>query len=253
MDVNEVAIYDKDYVYLQTYDFPITNNQFRTHDLLRYSRRNMAPEQVSSPGNGFATGESSMRMPHLEFIYRIVAFMDPGFSSIPNVHNTGLSRLILPIAGGTVRGPKINGEIVRNSGADWAQRISSSKVRMISPLPHPPQKAVALKDVQSLTILNARYTLKTDDGHYILVNAVGKVIAGPDSQNQPSAAKGAPVTMTQDGVEYFTHITFEAPGGSPYEWLNSVVAIGVMIMFEGKPVIDCYRLTNFPGRGIAHL
>lgn len=102
-------------------------------------------------------------------------------------------------------------------------------------------------------MLNARYTLKTDDRHYILVNAVGKVIAGPDDQTQPRAAKGAPVTMTQDDVEYFTHITFEAPGGSPYEWLNSVVAIGVMVMFEGKPVIDCYRLTNFPGRGTAHL
>lgn len=86
-----------------------------------------------------------MRMPHLEFIYRIVAFMDPGFTSIPNVHNTGLSRVVLPIAGGTVRGPKINGEIVRNSGADWAQRISSSKVRTIYPLVQPPQKPAALK------------------------------------------------------------------------------------------------------------
>lgn len=73
-----------------------------------------------------------MRMPHLEFIYRIVAFMDPGLTSIPNVHSNGVSRLILPIAGGTVRGPKIKGDIVRNSGADWAQRISSSKVRRLS-------------------------------------------------------------------------------------------------------------------------
>lgn len=73
-----------------------------------------------------------MRMPHLEFVYRIVALMDPGLTSIPDVHNAGLSRLILPIAGGTVRGPKIRGEIVRNSGADWAQRISSSKVRRTS-------------------------------------------------------------------------------------------------------------------------
>lgn len=72
-----------------------------------------------------------MRMPHLEFIYRIVAFMDPDSSSIPNVGNTGVSRLILPIRGGTVRGPNIRGEIVRNSGADWAQRFSLSKVRRL--------------------------------------------------------------------------------------------------------------------------
>lgn len=71
-----------------------------------------------------------MRMPHLEFIYRIAALMDPGSTSIPNVHNTGLSRLILPIAGGTVRGPRIKGDIVQNSGADWAQLTSASKVRV---------------------------------------------------------------------------------------------------------------------------
>lgn len=67
-----------------------------------------------------------MRMPHLEFIYRIVAFMDPNSSSIPNVNGTGITRMILPIAGGTVRGPQVNGEIVKNSGADWAQRITST-------------------------------------------------------------------------------------------------------------------------------
>lgn len=61
------------------------------------------------------------------------------------------------------------------------------------------------------------------------------------------------MSMTQDDVEYFTQITFEAAGGSPYDWMNSVVAVGVMTMFEGKPVIDCYRLTNFPESGTAHL
>ncbi|CAN8099174.1 unnamed protein product [Discula destructiva] len=192
------------------------------------------PAHQPSPGNEFSAGELPMRMPHLEFIYRIVAFMDPESSSIPNINNTGVSRLILPIAGGTVRGPHIRGEIVRNSGADWAQRIGSMSSK-------------------SLTNLNARYTLKTDDGHYILVNAVGKVVVGPDTKSQSRPTKGAPLTTTQDDVEYFTHITFEAGAGTPHEWLNSVVAVGVMTMFEGKPVIDCYRLTNFPERGTAYL
>lgn len=69
-----------------------------------------------------------MRMPHLELIYRIVAVMGPDSTSIPNTPNAGVSRLILPITGGSVRGPTIRGEIVRYSGADWAQRISSPKV-----------------------------------------------------------------------------------------------------------------------------
>jgi hypothetical protein len=69
-----------------------------------------------------------MRRPHLEFIYRIVADMDPNASLIPKVQGTGISRLVLPIVGGTVRGPQVNGEIVKNSGADWAQRVESPKV-----------------------------------------------------------------------------------------------------------------------------
>lgn len=118
--------------------------------------------------------------------------------------------------------------------------------------------------MKSATKLNARYTLRTDDGHLILVNAVGTVTAGPpppppppaggsDSSGGASGGRNEPVSMTQDDVEYFTQITFEAPGGSPYDWMNSVVAVGVMAMFEGKPIIDCYRLTNFPESGTAHL
>lgn len=53
--------------------------------------------------------------------------------------------------------------------------------------------------------------------------------------------------VLQDEVEYFTQIRLEAPGASPYGWMNGIVAFGVMIMSQGRPIIDCYRLTNFPG------
>lgn len=53
-------------------------------------------------------------------------------------------------------------------------------------------------------------------------------------------------TFSQDEVEYFTHLTFETAEG-PYNWMNGIVAIGVMSSFEGQACIDCYRLTNFPG------
>lgn len=55
-------------------------------------------------------------------------------------------------------------------------------------------------------------------------------------------------TCSQDEVEYFSHLTYEAPGDSPYNWMNNIVAVGVMIMWENKVVIDAYRLTNFPGK-----
>lgn len=76
---------------------------------------------------------------------------------------------------------------------------------------------------------------------------------GANGYQRPSGEESQAMTATQEDIEYFTHITFEAPGESRYAWMNTVVPIDVMAMIEGKPVIDCYRLTNFPGRGTAHL
>ncbi|KAF0318177.1 hypothetical protein GQ607_014545 [Colletotrichum asianum] len=177
-----------------------------------------------SPGNAFTPSGVDvppMRMPHLDFIYRIVCDMDPSVSEIRNVDNTGTTRLVLPILSGSVKGPRIEGKIVERSGADWAEQVSPGKV---------------------FSRLNARYTLQTNDGVFILVNAHGIYRSGPGQTEKLTP------TASQDDVEYFTHITFEAPGGSPYDWMNGVFAIGVMTMFEGKPIIDCYRLTNFPGK-----
>ncbi|KAF4449510.1 hypothetical protein F53441_7246 [Fusarium austroafricanum] len=188
-------------------------------------------DHVPSPGNDFSNSEGipRMRMPHLEFIYRIVAEMDKGgVTEIKGVDGTAKSRVVLPIQGGYVAGPQIRGIIVEKSGADWAEIIN----------PH-----------KSFTRLNAMYTLRTDDNVQILVKAQGIYRTGPGVDE----AVGEKDTVTQDEMEYFTHIKFEAPGDSVYGWLNSVVAIGVMVMWQGKPVIDCYRLTNFPGKRAANL
>jgi hypothetical protein len=58
------------------------------------------------------------------------------------------------------------------------------------------------------------------------------------------------VNYTQDDVEYFTSITFEAAGNSPYNWMNGIVAVGALISFQNAAVIDCWRLTNFPGQKV---
>ncbi|KAF4966399.1 hypothetical protein FSARC_5908 [Fusarium sarcochroum] len=191
-----------------------------------------ADGHVPSPGNAFSPSEADlpkMRMPHLEFIYRIVAEMEKsGVTEIKGVGGTAVTRVVLPIQGGTVNGPQIKGVIVEKSGADWAEVINPNK---------------------SFIRLNAMYTLRTDDGIHILVKAQGIYRTGPGVDE----SVGERETVTQDEMEYFTHITFEAPGESSYGWLNGVVAIGVMIMWQGKPVIDCYRLTNFPGRLAANL
>ncbi|KAF5004857.1 hypothetical protein FDECE_8639 [Fusarium decemcellulare] len=161
-----------------------------------------------SPGNELYPEIPPMKAPSLEFVYRLVAKMHPTEDyEIENIQGTGVSRSIGHIQSGTVRGPEIEGIVMENSGADWAERIHSKKIYYK---------------------LDARYTIRTSDGHHVFVQARGLFRPGP-------------------GVEYFTHITFEAAGGGPYNWMNGIVAIGALQSFQGAAVIDCWRLTNFLG------
>ncbi|KAH6876544.1 hypothetical protein B0T10DRAFT_521008 [Thelonectria olida] len=185
-----------------------------------------------SPGNAHSPPDAdvpAMRMPHLEFVYRIVAEMDAeGISEIPSINGTSTTRMVLPILGGCVNGPRIQGVIVEKSGADWAEVVDPDK---------------------AFWKLDAKYTLRTNDDFFILVHATGVYRNGPDVPKEVADKD----TVSQDEVEYFTHLKFEAPGKSPYSWMNGIVALGVMTMWEGKPVIDCYRLTNFPGQPVSRL
>ncbi|EGU74959.1 hypothetical protein FOXB_14544 [Fusarium oxysporum f. sp. conglutinans Fo5176] len=159
-----------------------------------------------SPGNQFYPDMPAMRAPGLEFVYRLVAKMHPtnGYD-IENIQGTGITRSIAGIESGTVKGPGIEGTLVENSGADWAEQVHSKKARgLFRPGP-------------------------------------GIEFSQPDSID---------VDYTQDEVEYFTHITFEAAGNSPYNWMNGIVAIGALQSFGGAAVIDCWRLTNFLGQKV---
>ncbi|KAF5675083.1 hypothetical protein FCIRC_7556 [Fusarium circinatum] len=188
------------------------------------------PSQATqpSPGNQLYPDMPAMRAPGLEFVYRLVAKMHPtnGYD-IENIQGTGITRSIAGIESGTVRGPGIEGTLVENSGADWAEQVHSKKIYYK---------------------LDARYTIKTNDGHHIFVQARGLFRPGPDIEfSQPDSID---VDYTQDEVEYFTHITFEAAGNSPYNWMNGIVAIGALQSYGGAAVIDCWRLTNFLGQKV---
>ncbi|KAF2994885.1 hypothetical protein E8E14_003255 [Neopestalotiopsis sp. 37M] len=188
----------------------------------------MASSPNSSPGNALYPDVPPMRPPHMEFVYRLVAQMHPtNHYEIENLQGTGVTRSVGHIASGSVGGPKVNGIVVENSGADWAQRIHSKKI---------------------FYKLFARYTLLTDDGHHILVDARGVFRAGPGADFDYD--EGSKTTFLQDDVEYFTHITFEAAGDSPYNWMNGIVAVGVLESVDDKAIIDCWRMTNFPGKEV---
>src|SRR6187549_3372169 len=75
-------------------------------------------------------------------------------------------RRIVAITGGTMRGPKINGIVVPNSGADW---------QLIQP--------------DGFSELDTRYTLRTDQGQLVYVQNVGIRHAPPEVMKQLNAGK----------------------------------------------------------------
>ncbi|KAF2151557.1 hypothetical protein K461DRAFT_321774 [Myriangium duriaei CBS 260.36] len=164
---------------------------------------------------------ADLRLPALDFLYRLDCVMSDDQFHINQPVGGQATRLVFPISGGTVQGPKISGVIVPNSGADWATTFHGGAVMH----------------------LNARYTLRTNDGHHVFVRSRGVYLpdANVESPEQP------PTNVTQDQADWFTRLQFEACEGS-YEWLNHVFAIGVLTMRDGHILIDAYKVTNFPGR-----
>ena len=97
--------------------------------------------------------------------------------------------------------------------------------------------------------LDARYLLRTSDGAHIMVDSRGLFRPGPGTEYSkwPDFSGATPRVLTQDDVEFFTHITFQA-GVGKYNWLNGLVCIGALECVGERIVLDCYALTNFPGR-----
>jgi hypothetical protein len=111
-------------------------------------------------------------------------------------------RRIIPITGGTFSGPKIKGEVL-SGGADWQ-----------------------LVRADGDTELNARYLLRTIDGHVIQV--INKALIHADDK-----------TFYCRSV-----LDLEAPNNSPYDFLNHAVFIGTLKMPELKKDEDPYVIIS---------
>jgi len=117
---------------------------------------------------------------------------------IANMINVGESkrgtRRVIPITGGTFSGPKIKGEVLPG-GEDW---------QLVRP--------------DGDTELNARYLLKTNDGHIIQV--INQAIIHIDKQSKAFYCKSV--------------LDIEAPNESPYDYLNHAIFIGTLNMPQLK-------------------
>lgn len=107
-------------------------------------------------------------------------------------------RMIARVTGGRVEGPRLNGEVVPGGG-DWA-----------------------LIDGKNTLRLDARITLRSDDGALIFASYRG-VITPIDPATVARAIAG---TLEPGELYYRTTPVFET-GDERYAWLNTVVCVAV--------------------------
>ncbi|KAL4994090.1 hypothetical protein BDV10DRAFT_197813 [Aspergillus recurvatus] len=182
-----------------------------------------------SPGNAYYPDSPPMRKPGFALLYRLECTMADEEINVGAPHGPGVIRGTANITGGTFKGPKLEGTVLPLGGADWATVIEGT---------------------HSMT-LDARYTIKTTDGHYLFVQAHGLYRPGPRTEYARQVTANPqmppPKTVTQDDVEFFSHLRIEAAG--EYNWLNGLICVGVMSCEEDRIIIDAYYLTNFNGDG----
>ena len=122
-------------------------------------------------------------------------------------------RRIIPILSGTVKGERLEGEVVPG-GADWQYVRSDGVVE-----------------------LEARYSIRTTDGTEIAVTNRGMRRAAPDIMDRLS--RGEPV---DPALVYFrTAPVFEAPAG-PHAWLNESIFIATSARFPDSVQIRVFEV-----------
>jgi hypothetical protein len=148
--------------------------------------------------------------PVLEFLARVRADV-----AEPQLLGATLQgeRRIVPILSGEIAGERLRGEILPG-GADWQ---------------------VVCADGTAL--LEARYTVLTDDGALVYVRNLG-IRHGP-----PEVLERIQQGEAVDPAEYYFRSTprFEA-GDRRYAWLNRIVAVGSGARLANEVLLDVYAV-----------
>jgi muconolactone delta-isomerase len=155
-------------------------------------------------------GYFELPTPRLTPIYRLEATVGNPFE-LGETTDNGRTRIV-PITGGTFRGPQISGSLVPGASADW-QRISPD--------------GTVFGDI--------RYTLQTDNGVLLYV----------ESQSVRHGTQGVLARLDRgedvDASEYtFRTSTRIRTGSTDLEWLNKGVFAGVAGRGRGRVIYETY-------------
>jgi hypothetical protein len=148
--------------------------------------------------------------PALEFLARVRA--DVGAPLLLGATLYG-ERRIVPIVGGEVEGPELRGQILPG-GADW-QVVCSDQT----------------------ALLEARYTVQTDDGALVYVRNLG-IRHGP-----PEALERLQRGEVVDPADYYFRSSPRFESSHPrYAWLSRIVAVASGARLADKVLIDVYAV-----------
>ena len=166
---------------------------------------------VSEPRLIAQTRGGSPAAPALTFVFELRAKVgDPvEVGQIPHGR-----RRIVPIQGGTVKGPMLNATVVADSGSDW---------QLIQP--------------DGFSELDTRYTLRTDKGQLVYVQNAGIRHAAPEVMKKLLAGE----TVDPKLVYFRTVPKFET-SAPELQWLTRSIFVGVGERFPNEVVVRFYRL-----------
>ena len=149
--------------------------------------------------------------PQLEWVTDLTVELDP--IRAMGQGRAGMRRII-PIVGGTMSGPKLQGKIL-NIGADWQTIFANG-----------------------LAELDTRYALETDDGATIEICNFG-FRHGPKDVIE---AIGRGEDVATDSYYMRTHARMET-GDGRYDWVNRMLFVGVGARKEQSVLMRLYALT----------
>lgn len=161
---------------------------------------------------------STFEEPKLEFLFEI----DLSFTRVHNIENmpTGAGRGAVYVDSGDIRGPRLNGRAIPNTGGDYA-----------------------LFRPDGVLAFDARYMLEADDGTLILIHNKGYLWGREDDTMDKIRAwifDGGDVVPES---EYYLRAfpTFEVEAGK-YDWLMRYVIVGIGKRKEAGNVVRYYAL-----------
>lgn len=146
----------------------------------------------------------------LEHIFSFTGTLEPPLPVGPVPEGI---RMIFPITGGEVTGPKVRGRVVPGGG-DWL---------------------TGRRD--GVAILDVRLTIETDDGALIYMFYTGVSDLGPDGYDRVSRGELPPLLKLRTAPRFLT-------AHPAYEWMNRVqcIAVGESVTMELRVGYDVYAV-----------